>query len=437
VRLKTLIAAVTSVLALGAAPAVAQALTGATVLAQGSNTIYNLYVETPSNVEGFPISGLSPGQAVVGIDYRPADGRLYALGVAGTAVTLYTLDPATGVAIPAGPAATVSAISGATSYGIDFSPVSDRLRVVASNGANFRMTPTGAVAAVDPGLDFSGLPGGAAANGAAVGIAYDRDFAGASATTLFDVLATGDRLTIQGGPNGAPTPNSGILSNVGPLGADIGPSAGFDIGGPAEVAYGVFQVGGVSSLYTVDLTSGAATPIGKIGTGAIPIAGLAVELPRLQPAPSPTPEPPAPPPPPAPSAQPPSPTLGALSLAPRSFEAASKGGSVLARPGKTGVGSTVTYALDGSATVWFSVERRLPGRRVGSSCVPKRDVNRKRSPCPIYRPRPGSFEHSGGAGTNAFRFSGRLNGRALPPGRYRLVGVVGASTVRAAFRILP
>jgi hypothetical protein len=38
-------------------------------------------------------------------------------------------------------------------------------------------------------------------------------------------------------------------------------------------------------------------------------------------------------------------------------------------------------------------------------------------------------------GANAFRFSGRLGGRALKPGRYRLVAKAGASVKRAGFRI--
>ena len=33
----------------------------------------------------------------------------------------------------------------------------------------------------------------------------------------------------------------------------------------------------------------------------------------------------------------------------------------------------------------------------------------------------GSFAHQGAAGQNAFRFTGRLRGKALPPGRYSLV----------------
>ena len=35
----------------------------------------------------------------------------------------------------------------------------------------------------------------------------------------------------------------------------------------------------------------------------------------------------------------------------------------------------------------------------------------------------GSFTHAGKVGKNSFRFSGRLRGKALKPGSYRLSGV--------------
>jgi hypothetical protein len=54
----------------------------------------------------------------------------------------------------------------------------------------------------------------------------------------------------------------------------------------------------------------------------------------------------------------------------------------------------------------------------------------------------GSFTHRGTTGKNRFRFSGRLRGRKLPPGRYRLRAVATdpagnkSSTKRRAFRIV-
>jgi hypothetical protein len=59
----------------------------------------------------------------------------------------------------------------------------------------------------------------------------------------------------------------------------------------------------------------------------------------------------------------------------------------------------VTYTLSEDATVRFAVRRR-GARRARLA---------------------GSFTHSGHAGANAFRFTGRLRNRRLRPGRYTLV----------------
>jgi hypothetical protein len=46
------------------------------------------------------------------------------------------------------------------------------------------------------------------------------------------------------------------------------------------------------------------------------------------------------------------------------------------------------------------------------------------------------FAHSGVAGVNSFKFSGRLGGRPLKPGLYRLAGNAGGAVKRASFRIV-
>jgi hypothetical protein len=53
----------------------------------------------------------------------------------------------------------------------------------------------------------------------------------------------------------------------------------------------------------------------------------------------------------------------------------------------------------------------------------------------------GGFTHAGAAGTNTFRFMGRLRGRALRRGKYRLVAVATdaagnrSAALRRPFRI--
>ena len=71
----------------------------------------------------------------------------------------------------------------------------------------------------------------------------------------------------------------------------------------------------------------------------------------------------------------------------------------------------------------FRVERALSGRRVGGRCVRTTRANRRARSCTRYSVLRGGFAHSGKAGRNAFKFSGRLNGRKLRPRRYRLRAV--------------
>src|SRR5438093_788494 len=87
------------------------------------------------------IGWCSPGAHRVDIDFRPANGLLYALTNEGGTGRLYTIDPASGAATFRAtltadtvndPTPTYTALSG-TSFGVDFNPVPDRLRVV-SNG---------------------------------------------------------------------------------------------------------------------------------------------------------------------------------------------------------------------------------------------------------------------------------------------------------------
>lgn len=110
------------------------------------------------------------------------------------------------------------------------------------------------------------------------------------------------------------------------------------------------------------------------------------------------------------------PTASGLTIARSAFRAANGGDSVAEAPSKPGrTGGTVTYDLSEPATTTFTVAR-VSGK--GRDCVPPR----KRR-CTRYVPQPGSFTHDGVQGTNRFAFTGRLNGRRLSRGRYRLTGV--------------
>jgi hypothetical protein len=161
-----------------------------------------------------------------------------------------------------------------------------------------------------------------------------------------------------------------------------------------------------------------------------------------------------------PGAAPPPPGGGALaaasrlSLTPSAFRAARGGPSVVAgpsvfsrrsaRPAAFGraprrrAGATIRYRLTAAARVRFTVERRVSGRRVRGRCVEPRRSNRRRPRCARFVTVRGSFAHDGAAGANSLRFSGRVSGRRLAPGRYRLVATPrgGGRAARASFRIV-
>jgi hypothetical protein len=99
------------------------------------------------------------------------------------------------------------------------------------------------------------------------------------------------------------------------------------------------------------------------------------------------------------------------------FRAASHGRSVIA----VAAGTQVRYELSEAATAHLRVQRLTSGRSVTLK---------------------GGFTHAGEAGANSFKFTGRLGGRTLKPGRYRLVEVAvdaagnKSATRRVRFRIV-
>jgi pimeloyl-ACP methyl ester carboxylesterase len=101
----------------------------------------------------------------------------------------------------------------------------------------------------------------------------------------------------------------------------------------------------------------------------------------------------------------------------------------------------VSYALDVPASVRLAVERSARGRTVGGRCVKRTTGNRGRPGCTRFVALPGRVLRSRPAGADDFAFDGRAAGRALHPGRYRLVATASADghigrPARARFRIV-
>jgi hypothetical protein len=116
--------------------------------------------------------------------------------------------------------------------------------------------------------------------------------------------------------------------------------------------------------------------------------------------------------------------LTKLKVSPSRFRALGSGTSIAPHGG-----AKVTYTLSKAGTVTFTVLKKTTGRRVGTTCRRPTKKNRKRKHCPLYVRVTGSFTHAGKQGANSFRFSGRLKGRKLAPGSYRLAAKPAGSKV--------
>ncbi|RYF13502.1 MAG: DUF4394 domain-containing protein [Flavobacteriales bacterium] len=204
------------------------------------------------------ITGLQASENILGIDFRPLNGQLYALG---SSSRIYTINLGTGAATQVGTGTLPTPLAG-TEFGFDFNPTVDKIRVVSNTGQNLRLDPvTGGVTMVDMPLNPTPVSVGAAA--------YSDNFAGTTTTSLFVVDTNTDKLYLQN------PPNNGTLVERGSLGINIDGANGFDIGSTSQKAYLVASVGGTTRIYTVNTTNGSTA---SLATYPNPVKGFTVGL---------------------------------------------------------------------------------------------------------------------------------------------------------------
>jgi len=206
------------------------------------------------------ISGLRPGETIIGVDFRPLDKRLYALS---SASRLYILDTLSGAAGQVGPSALPTALNG-TYFGLGFNPVPDKIRLHSNAEQDLRLDPVTGVLAVDSTLAYDVSDIYFNINPNIVGTAYTNSVPGATSTTLYAIDSNLDILVTL------PVPNNGRMRAVGALGVNTADWVGFDISGRDGMAFAALTTNpiGGSSLYTVDLSTGAATLLGNFGNRA-------------------------------------------------------------------------------------------------------------------------------------------------------------------------
>jgi hypothetical protein len=220
------------------------------------------------------VKGLSGDTSLVGIDFRVQDGKLYGVGDQGGVYTLSTKSAkATKVS------QLTTALQG-VSFGVDFNPAANRLRVVSDAGQNLRHNlddgATAGTTVVDGTLTYP--PATTAATGV-TGAAYtNNDLDPDTATTLFDLDTNLDQIAVQ-----SPA-NAGSLAPTGKLLVDAATDTGFDIFSDlkdgrtvAVTGFATVTAGGTSTLYRVNLLTGEAT---ARGTFPVTVTDLAIPLDR-------------------------------------------------------------------------------------------------------------------------------------------------------------
>ena len=210
---------------------------------------------TPVRVRG--IEGM-----LLGIDVRPADGKLYGVTDSGQIVTI---DPINAMATR------VSQLNERFEAGgravVDFNPVADRLRLMGVSGTSFRVNVENGQAVRDGQLKYqAGTPLADTMPRISAG-AYTNSMAGAQATMLMTIDSVLGQLNLQ-----AP-PNDGVQQMRGRIGTGVPATAALDIlsEGTTNTAY--LLAGGV--LHTLNLENGTPTPLGPVA-GTAEVIDIAV-----------------------------------------------------------------------------------------------------------------------------------------------------------------
>jgi WD40 repeat protein len=215
----------------------------------GDNTVSIVDTSKKAVTKTWKIEGVAG--KVLGIDVRPADGMLYAVGADGG---IYTVDMKTGKAtMKSKLEKNVDAKSWAT---VDFNPVADRMRLMSNDGTSLRVNVDDGKVTTDGSHKFAETDMHKGEKPNVIAGAYINSVKGAKETALYNIDGTIGALLKQ-----AP-PNDGILNAVGKLGVKVDTVA-FDIWSDGNGKNDAWLMSG-DWLHSVDLATGKATPAVQI-----------------------------------------------------------------------------------------------------------------------------------------------------------------------------
>ena len=239
-------------LALAALPAMAlsaPARAADLVALDDGNRLIRFNADTPGKIAWRSIKGTS--SRIVGIDVRPADGKLYGLAADGG---IYVIDWMTGQSKMV---SMLSVAAVAQPMVVDFNPVADRMRVVGADGRNLRINVETGQATEDGKLAYvAGDANAGKTQGVSAG-GYINAMKGATATTLYEIDNSTNALVVQDPPNDGGLKTRFMLTGAPKL-------RGLDIVTDEAGRHTGYAVSG-AKLYKVDVTAGKVMDAGAIG----------------------------------------------------------------------------------------------------------------------------------------------------------------------------
>ena len=217
------------------------------------------------------IAGLSGADtALVGVDFRVQDGKLYGVGNYGG---VYTIDTKTAQATLV---STLTVPLSGNTFGVDFNPAADRLRIISDTGQNLAHNVNAdGVTASNAMLTYTPPPAAPVVASGVVAAAYTNNDLNqpATGTTLFDLDTMLDQIVIQS------PPGNGILVATGQLGFDPGAEGGLDIYtrlskgiAVSNHAFATLATNGKYSLVGISVLTGRATWLGRFDEAVVDIA---------------------------------------------------------------------------------------------------------------------------------------------------------------------
>jgi hypothetical protein len=209
-------------------------------------------------------------RALIGVDFRVQDGKLYGVGNGGG---VYTIDPRTAEATLVN---TLTMQLEGRVFGVDFNPAADRLRIISDAGQNLaHNVNAGGVTVANATLTYTAPPATPVPALGVTAAAYTNNDLNQpnTGTTLFDLDTTLDQVVIQS------PPGNGILVATGKLGVDAAAAAGLDIYSVladgvtvANFPFATLAVNGGYRFFTINPTTGQALSLGRFDDVVVDIA---------------------------------------------------------------------------------------------------------------------------------------------------------------------